>query len=57
MSKRVSAAAGAVPDRAMGKADRQSCTSVSQPEPLRVVVIGASEARGGDGECKRRGRG
>lgn len=44
MSKRVSAAAGAVPDRAMGKADRQSCTSVSQPEPLRVVVIGGGPA-------------
>jgi len=47
VSKRVSAAAGAVPDRAMGKkgkADRQSCTSVSQPEPLRVVVIGGGPA-------------
>ncbi|KAH8070177.1 FAD-binding domain-containing protein [Aureococcus anophagefferens] len=27
-----------------GKADRQSCTSVSQPEPLRVVVIGGGPA-------------
>ena len=45
MSKRVSAAAGAVPDRAMGKADRQSCTSVSQPEPDFLYAHGVD---GGD---------